>query len=289
MPLTPKTRETIDALRPDAADLEAPEFRELAAAMRQDEQVRLLVERSRAMDRAIRAAQAEIPVPQGLADRILQNLHLPAPANSADGGQDSVELVASRATVKHQDRRRKLTWLAVTGAALVLLILTGSWIAWPRSIDPRSAEELAAAGVHWAETAQHWTDLNPNHLQVPADHALSSRVRGFFTGWKSFHTKYDRQTIAFSLRGHVGDAWLFATRSQPTFLAPDSRPERLPTTGGISVAAWREGPMLYVLVCRERQQRLDDYLIPRKLASFPRPTHVLTVQTPKKLDNGDEA
>ena len=105
MPLTPKTRETIDALRPDAADLEAPEFRELAAAMRQDEQVRLLVERSRAMDRAIRAAQAEIPVPQGLADPAQIPLY---PQRRADvmargrlvapGHEELVDSLAARST-----------------------------------------------------------------------------------------------------------------------------------------------------------------------------------------------
>lgn len=81
--MNPRTAlERLDAVRPGSDDLSGPEMAGLADALAGDAELRAEFDRRRGWDREIASAIRDVPVPDGLKDRLLARLAMPEPASA---------------------------------------------------------------------------------------------------------------------------------------------------------------------------------------------------------------
>ncbi len=277
MNLTPHDRELLrqrmDACRIGSDDLSLPEMAALAAALRTDAALRGEWEGRQRSERLIAGAMHELPVPAGLADRILaaaaacQVRPLAEPteqaiACAADAGADVELQPATR-----QKRLSRRQWSRIGGVALLLVaaVIGGRFVFAPPT--KVSKDQLLASAQEWFKTA-----LNPSgepgtgKPPVPfPQSSLSLQPRS----WRKMPTPEERMLVAFDLTTMQmgGRVFLFAAKTNKEY-AVDSVPyTRLSATGGLQIGAWQDEGVLYVVVVDHHSgRRLDDVLVPAKLA-----------------------
>ncbi|MFO0903912.1 MAG: hypothetical protein U0939_12980 [Pirellulales bacterium] len=259
----------LDACRPEHADWNEPEMTALAAALAHDDALNELQLASQAFDRAVQSQIADLPVPAGLAQRLLAQLTAPEAASTEVGLAEP-----AAAAFPPVSRRARRVWLSATAAAACLtLALSGVWW-WSHTVrPPASAEELAAAASEWGTALQQSETWNSALEAAPREYAPSRQVRAKALGWQTMSTPFDRQATSYALQGPLSDGWLIVLRSSASFLPSDDRPRKLPTTGAWAVHAWVEGPQVFILVTRDRPRHAEQFLAPRELAGNFKPTH----------------
>jgi hypothetical protein len=257
----PTIREQIDACRAGSADLSLPHVAELARRVEYDPAVAEELRRSQRFDESIGKAMHDLPVPAGLAERILA-------AREAPGAAAEVSLPpACDNVMKTSGGLGRRIWLAAAGSLSLAVLLTVVVYklapAWRR---PISQTELAAdtATLLSDLPSSGWrTDGLPN--QVPIDPAVLAAPRQ----WQAVHVPrsagWSGTVTAIDLTGSsTRRAMLFVVRTSSRFAVPrvPMPTVLLPLTGGYEATAWQRpnGKMLYILVVEERGQRLEDFL-----------------------------
>jgi hypothetical protein len=265
-------REQIDACRPGSDDLSLRELAELAAAATADPAVAEELARSHAFDRQLTAALADVPVPAGLAERILDSLSCAAPAGPAAEAAlftaEAPERAAAGATQRlmrgsRLSRRRWIELGAGACAAAVLgALVVRFWPRTPRRIAPHELAQMAEAWLRQIQSPAGWSSdvaALPTALRPPtAVRAAPQRWRRFVTpeGWSSV-------AIDFAAPGSPR-AVLLVVRSSARFAVPEMPlpKTRLPlSSAGPAAIAWQKGDLLYVLAVVEDAQRLDDFIV----------------------------
>jgi len=289
-------RKLLDACRPEHADWNEPELSELADALARDESLAEQQLASQAFDRAVQARIDDVPVPPGLAERLLAQLAAAAESQvDSNEGTNSGTPVVPRVmkselppqpSLMPAARSKRTTWtigltLLVTAIAALLVVILR-----PTTHAPESADALAQVATQWGDTLADSAGWHADLGTAPQRYGFSRQVRAKVTGWLSLPSSYDRQGVAYALRGPLSDGWLVVQRSGASFLTAGDRPQPLPTTGPWAVHAWREGELLFVLVARNRPQHSDQFLAPRELAGVSKPTHVRPLPQPKSVDDG---
>jgi hypothetical protein len=242
MNVSRQIREQIDACRPGSDDLALPELAEVAAAVEQDGAVAAELARSQRFDQAVSVAMHELPLPAGLAERVLAALEAnklsPAPAPP---GADSA---------RGWSRRRWLT-LAVSLAALLLIAVTARQFirGTPRQI---TQEDLSQAVAAWdaAVASNPWVK-SPVPVTVPKGINVPPGA-----GWQTvlMPPGCSGNAVAINLipPGGKARAMLVVVSSTAKFNA-GPRPAGLTLSrwaGSIAAAAWqsRDSNVLYVLI-----------------------------------------
>jgi len=205
-----------------------------------------LLHRLQGTDDAISAAFKDVPVPEGLADRLLDRL--------ADSAEESVAeepvVAAPEVPQPHRVSRR---W-AIAGCTLLTVaagLLVAAWIGIDGTSSWSEGKVLADSIKFFnADSPQGGRLLAesrpPKHYPPSQDILLASGTR-----WRPIEGFLGRDGVAYDLPGQGGSlATLYVVKRKVSGLP--SLPPRKPrgNTGGVSTAAWQEGDLLYVLVIR---------------------------------------
>jgi hypothetical protein len=273
MSLSPQLREQIDACRPGSDDLALPALADLAAALPGDAALREEFARSRQFDQAVAAALHDLPVPAGLAERLLAAMVARGSQAEVDGadldgplGADRAEgvvEVASRPTTSFWRRPlSRRAWHYAAASAAVLLVAgslgTWRWRGTPHEITP---DLLAASLESWTNAAAAGRPVTalPRGYKLPA--TLVARPVSYhpFTthqGWRAFAVNLSRPPAPA--------ATLFIVRSRAKARLA-AAPRSISASGGRAAFAWQAGGLVYVLVL-DRGLRMEDYLAPPRQA-----------------------
>lgn len=248
----------LDACRADHRDEELPEVSAAIAA-----HPPRLVERARRRlqqaDRAIAAAMEQVPVPEGLGERILANLaHQPPPACAAESDEPGPTSARPRPWSMVRLRcvsRRKVLAVAVPGMVAVLVL---TLVFRPRH-EPLDAAQIDQFARDFYATDDH--DAGLVHTAPPRQFPPDVRLAAPMQGWRRLaHGFFGVPTVAYELVTH--------RRARATLYVVDSRsltltgigPSPTPVaTGGIAIGAWQSGDKLYVLVVQGSARQFESY------------------------------
>ena len=259
----PRLLEAIEACRPGSDDLEDPALAFLAEALAADPQLAELAERVARVDASVAQAFGDVPLPEGLGDRI--TARLAAATNGKQGavaapkpqGPPAEEPTAEQARPGARLRRRWIlagAAVAAVAASLIVAIVLPS--EQPPELDPGSIVKGAREcflGERDAAAGQLLSQGNPPPA-YPTDPSFSPQ-RFPQMRWRGIRGFLGRPGVAYDLGVPQTRATLYVVNC-PTPIP--GLPGAVPlaprnTTGGVAVSAWQRGGRLYVLVVEDPQ------------------------------------
>jgi hypothetical protein len=264
--------EAIEVCRPGSHDVSNPALGFLAAEMAAQPELDELYERCQRLDARLAAAFVDVPVPEGLAERLLARLQPPSAA-SLPVAEAAAQLLPDEppsdpaAVVACRPRRIGRRWLV--GAALVASAAASVLIAITHPAQPRlSPDQLCEAAISFfcsdspEQSGQLLTGANePENLPFSRD------VR-FFRGttWRSIHGFLGRSGVAYDLTSGAGISatlYVVAADAGGTDGLPGAPPSYDHTFGtrGCRSAAWQANGVLYVLVIQGDSKRAYDAFV----------------------------
>jgi hypothetical protein len=251
--------EALEVCRPGGDDLADAAMADLAERLSEDGDLRARYERIQQIDLRLAAAFQEVPVPEGLAERI----HARLAANETAPMAEPVSPEDSPVGVRRRSRRH---WLAAAGglataaaAMVAVAVLLG--------MDNRYDE----ATVLGDTVALFSNDLHEGGLllseQPPPDDFPPSREirRPAEMRWRSISGLLGKDGVAYDLPGPGGSiaATLYVVRlSVDDVRQTQPAPSPRWNTGGYCSSAWQEDDLLYILVVRGGRQAYYDCLAP---------------------------
>lgn len=259
--LSPDLLAAIDACRPDSDDMRLPEVAAAVAGHppQSVDRVRGYIERR---DRAIAAATQQMPVPEGLAERILANLaHQTPAACPADVRQPADRAGRPRPTIATRPWRRRNFKIVLGGAAVAAVVGLAAFALRPNRepIDAAAVEQFAR-DVYTADHADAELLTTAAPQQFPIDARLA---RAHIRGWREMGRGFlDLPAIAYTLTNNRGiGATLYVVDPASRSLASIAMtPRPLVSTGGLTIGVWQNGGQLYVLVVPGGTREFRSYL-----------------------------
>ncbi len=223
--LDERFHEEINACRPGSHDIDEPEMSRLAEARVDDPALRARYEAVQQLDARLADAFAAVPVPSGLAARLLAGIQqAPAPAAADESlaasdrvapdtilvTQASEGRVLSPAGRRHWvTRRRSLAALAAS-----LLVATGLWAAFRSVATPAPSEMTTEAAVWYERLADQWQPI----AEAPANLPIPATIVGDARGWQAATKVVGRRGVVYRLaqgRKH-GPSYSSFPRGDPT-------------------------------------------------------------------------
>lgn len=255
----------IDACRPHSDDISSPEMTGLADALREDESVRAWYERTQSADAEIAEAFADVPVPEGLEQRIWSQVEPATVVQPASGGGLSDDASAQRPAMRSRWSRRYLLAAATTvvAALAVAVLVTG-----PRRNPINASESFALEVIGWTAQADQLSWLNDFADPQVESHPFDSSVRFGPERWAVMTTVYG-DCVVYDIASRRGtSALLFCIDSAASGSNLESAPpaSAFSTTGGVAVGLWHRDGITYVLAVRGGQQRYEDFVQKRLVA-----------------------
>jgi hypothetical protein len=198
-----------------------------------------LMRRIQETDEVISVAFKDVPMPEGLAERLLDRL------------ATSAEVAAVELPEVVRPKRVSRRW-AVAGCTLLTVaagLLVAAWIG-SNNAPTWSEGKVLAASIKFFNSDQagggySLAEAKPPGAYLPSrDILLTSGTK-----WRRIEGFLGRKGVAYDLSGQGGSfATLYVVKRTVSGLP--SLPPRSPrcNTGGVSTAAWQEGDLLYVLV-----------------------------------------
>lgn len=269
----------IDCCRPGSDDASQPEMAELAQGLAADDDLRALYQRSQRFDTAIAAAFHDVPVPEGLADRLQRRLaeRQDAPCQVGAGREEASRhvLPGGASTPEKKDSRRsagvarppRFRWAAAVASAAALLLITMVGYAvlhWrPAAV---STDEVMKRALQWTAQVKDgpWNaDMSQAPLQAfPREPSL----RAAPLRWQKLTAGDGRDVVAYDLTP-PGKSFVaqFTKSVSPT--VQFDLPRRLPSqpnssTGGYCIGACVRDGYLYVLVVEGDAARYRQFVRP---------------------------
>lgn len=265
-------QQAIDACRPGSDDLQQPEMAALAEAVRQDPDVRRRYECSQQFDASVIGLFRDVPVPAGLADRLLTAIEpslgqatadSQTPVTPLSSERDAQEAVEKARHWPHRKRRR--IWAITAGSLTAAAALAGFLLLVPyfSVAEPRPNDRLPDEILAWEDAVvrQGWNE-NMQTDQV-VRRPLDRAVRVTPQRWCSIATAYDAQTIVYDVAPRGADmALVFCMQCRVrSSTLPDMPPwNAFSATGGLTLGVWRRGDMVYVLVVRGGLRRYRELI-----------------------------
>lgn len=262
--------EAIEACRPGSDDVSDPAL-DLAGPLAADPELDELYERCQRLDAQVAAVFGDVPVPEGLADRIVARLlaaeRAPVAAVEVEApAADRAEPQASPRAPRRVGRR----WLAAAAVAAGLAVSAAIFLVQFDRKPPLTARQIQSGALDFAMqdadrfgTGELLTESN-EPAELPYSRALY-QFRG--TRVRPVDGLLGRSGVAYDVTGQFGHtATLYVFRAHPagTSPLPDDLPSEPPRfrdtdrTGGYCSATWRSGDVLYVLVVRHDSKRTYD-------------------------------
>jgi hypothetical protein len=266
-------RREIDACRPGSDDLQLPELAELARVVADDPQVANDLAASHVSDIALCDGLQEVPIPSGLADRLLAQLDArffaSAQAETATNEQSTdsepgvavADLPQLPASSRRQPRRNWLIAAGATAAALITAASIGFW----RQNEPESIDEdqLVALSEEWYQQAASpsgWvaTVDKATLTRFPIDEAvLAPPVRQ-----RTMQLSGGESGVAYEVYNKASrrNGILLVIRTSDRYPV-GSLFTSIRSTGGKAVGAWQPpGGYLYVLAVPGDSQQIKSFI-----------------------------
>jgi hypothetical protein len=240
--------ERIDACRPGSNDLDDPRL-SLAEELAGSPPKRDLYERVQSLDRAISEAIDDVPLPEGLSERLLARLAIEglvsAAENLAPEGVPPAAAPAPRASSVPRRLWRSAS-IGLAAAASIAAIIAGVNL-WQR--PALTVETVKAQVLQYNDEPLAGAPLEAG---LPQGYPLSRYIyRLPRTTWRpvyGFLHRNDLNGVAYDMMFRGTTATLFVI-SAPAKQLPTAPPLRTGmASGNRAVAAWQENGLLYVLV-----------------------------------------
>jgi hypothetical protein len=242
--------EAIDACRPGSNDAKGPELADLASCMEEAPHVTEMYNVVQRLDAVIGAAMEDVPLPEGLEQRLLARLEIGMEPNPS---KDAVR--AMPADGPHRARR---AWIAAVAAGAVAVAASIVVVLCTRE------QPLTLANIH--ELAEVWyRQVHTDQLR-PLDSAplrrfpISPVLAASPRGWQPVSTKVAGRIVAYGISAQGGaPATLLVARTRVTGLR--TRPPLKPRwTQNRSIAAWQSGEVVYILVVEGPARQYRDFV-----------------------------
>jgi len=253
----PRILEALEACRPGSDDLSDPAMAMLAARMAGSPELDSLYERLQRLDKVLADAYQDVPVPEGLADRILARLR-ESPLSAALGSslEEPLPIDAPQPASRSPAgglRRLRRTWMVGAGvlvglaASLLIAVLLGI-----RSPQQPGLEQLYHAAIEDfnREFGKRGRQLAADD-RFPANHPPSKFLprEDLQIQWRQVRELLQYEGVAYDLIAPGGiDATLYVVDDDRAFSVGDAPPPEPYNSGERYAAAWRENGLLYVLV-----------------------------------------
>jgi hypothetical protein len=255
--------ELLEACRPGSDDLSDPAMAPLISQMAASRELDDLYERLQKLDGCLAAAFQDVPVPDGLADRILARLNaagtekvitdMAAPPGSAmaeslAGAQPANAAVRPLRFMPRFSRFATSRPVLAGGVTAALVLLAAVGVLWrmgssDREISPELAIEQFNSDRHDGGTP---LDARPAPSGYPCSEFLSLPPS---TRWRDVDDFQGAKAVAYDFQGPRGaGATLYVLRGKAAGSPPSSPPWSPHTTGNRAVGWWQEEGLVYVLV-----------------------------------------
>lgn len=252
----PRLLEALEACRPGSDDLEDPALAFLAEQLAADPELAELAERLGRVDASVAEAFGDVPLPDGLAQRITARLAaagngLKPPAPGPKAQQTGVE-VPSADAAKPSTRVWPGWVLAGTVAAAVAATVIATVVVprgEPQALDEQSVVQGAREFfLRDGETGSRFVAEVKPPTAFPTDPDFD--VRRFpKIRWRSIRGFLGRKGVAYDLGGPgTPRATLYVVQGTVPGLLKAVPPQPASTTGNRAIAAWQREKLLYVLV-----------------------------------------
>ncbi len=265
--------EALEACRPGSEDGLKPgrrqaELSDLAAAMADSAELARLYERLQRVDTAIGEAFRDVPIPEGLEDRILARLGVAAhdagnneTTNQAGADQQAeappeetlpVALPATTSTTSVGRFVSRRWLLSSAGGVVAAGLLVGGLLFFGDSSEDLTHEQVYRLAMDYFKSdADAHSGEEVDLVPPPSDYPLSPDVRrGRQTTWRRISGFLGtHEGVAYDISRDGGhQATLYVVR-RPVDRLP-GRPPAAPrlSTRGLNASAWTSGRLLYVLV-----------------------------------------
>ena len=247
--------ERIDACRPDSPDYRDAELAPLAEELTAHAEARHLYQRVQRLDGAMGQALADVPVPEGLQERLLERLAAERVAASDLQVQIPEAAAAEEPEVlveKSEPRQSRRSWLwtavALSSAASLAAaaFLSQGFLSGEPELTLAKVQDEA---IGFYNSEQPEPGFDP--ARVPAPEPISGAVRYERYTWRKVENFLGRphlDGLAFELSQRGTSATLYVLRAPALGLpmAPPRQPGLF--TANRSVSAWQENGLMYVLV-----------------------------------------
>jgi hypothetical protein len=230
--------EALESCRPGSRDIHGPHLEFLKSEVAKNPQIAATYERLQRLDAKIADAFQNVPIPEGLADRVL---------NSLTQAQPRPEI--SRQKVQQKISRRLL--LGAGASTVAAGLLTAATLSWMRRkpVSVLSEQCVLDEAIHYFEHVPQ----SPSHLLAevtpPAKYPFSqSVVMTHGAKWSTVSDFLGAEGVVYDLLGtNDGQAMLYVLANVVacTATAPSLQPF---TTAGCSASMWKENGLLNVLV-----------------------------------------
>ncbi len=194
-------------------------------------------------DDVIAAVMRDVPVPDGLAERLIERLEVS----------------------RSQPRRVSRRWAVAGGALLAVAagLLIAAWIGINRE-TPYNESIVLAEAIELFNSEQEAKGLLLSENRPPASYPFSRDVLHVpGTRWRKIEGFLGRSGIAYDLLGQGGSlATLYVVDRKLSCLSGVPPRNARRNTGGVLTSAWQDGDLLYVLVVRGSQRNYRSFLAP---------------------------
>lgn len=294
----PEVLSRMRCVRADRDDLSDPADAPLAEHLAAHPEDRATFRRELAFDALLADALPDVPIPAGLAERLLARLTQPtATSESAPvaASADALPLPfplptptaeptlaappvtvadAEPAPARRLSRRVFWTW-AATAAGICGTIGVQYWLeasrtfAWDELLNEARNGMAIAQGM---ASPAAWQPLDTAPEEYRPGPALERR---YVQGWLAYPAFLRRSAVVYWLSGPDGkpQGYLFVVRGVPTEPLPDV-PTRFENSGGVWAVAWKNEDRLCVLAARGEHrdlERVRHFLRPSRLARLDPP------------------
>jgi hypothetical protein len=207
------------------------------------------------VDARLTAAFQDVPVPEGLAERLLDRLESGDP-RFVDANAETVPLSLPR--TPGQSRRLRRWFLAGAALATAAGLLIAIGLNTPRQ-TPISRECVLEEAIQAFAGGFQGTGFLVSERASPADYPFSPLVRCLpWTRWRHLETFLGRPGVVYELSGNAALYVVARENVEGIDCAPPMTPF---TTAQCCASAWQDGGLLYVLVVRGDPATYKQYLL----------------------------
>lgn len=267
-----KVYDALEGYRPGQLETPGVADQAIRDQLLEDDVLQAQFKKSQALDQQLTEVFADVPVPAGLRERLqeaiaqavaYQGLPIDECCDTTGPAEDQQSDPVIVEVTEERRFSQSLRWLALAAS---LLIVAAVWRQF-QPAEPVSPELLAGQATTWTErvmAASH--DWNSDLRQSPSTHPIDSYVLPKAQRWSRLKTNIDPRAVVYDLSSLKTDRLLlFVFRSRQSYQVPQVALQELMGTGALTVGAWQQGDLLYVMVGRRNGPALQQFIKQRLL------------------------